>query len=294
MMTAQAFAAAPRGRDPDCLNLTRFSEVARGADPDDAGGRVTPTDFAKMARGRMAVPVRPPVQRLLESFRRVLGRRRGRRVSAAAVRGIFEHAQAALAERPARRHRHLDGRSVREILDDARRVLGRPTAEEDSAAWLWECCAQRADVDVDTDDAEAPVLRGVTVLRSRSKNRRIYTRQAMEAALPKYEGVAVYINHPDPARSASPRDLDHKFGKLVNVRLEEDAIKADLVFNPAHPMAARVRWWATNDPSQLGLSHNAQGLGKDDKDGNYVVFEIAAVRSVDLVTDPATTEGLFS
>ncbi|HMF12669.1 MAG TPA: hypothetical protein VKE94_10200, partial [Gemmataceae bacterium] len=43
----------------------------------------------------------------------------------------------------------------------------------------------------------------------------------------------------------------------------------------------------------IGASHNAIGEGADDADGVFVVQHIAEVRSVDLVTEPATTKGLF-
>ena len=45
-------------------------------------------------------------------------------------------------------------------------------------------------------------------------------------------------------------------------------------------------------PSRLGLSHNATGAGRVIR-GKYVIESIETVRSVDLVTRPATTRGLY-
>jgi hypothetical protein len=47
-----------------------------------------------------------------------------------------------------------------------------------------------------------------------------------------------------------------------------------------------------NDPRNVGFSHRAYGRGHH-VGARYLVEEIAVVRSVDLVADPATTRGLF-
>jgi hypothetical protein len=152
---------------------------------------------------------------------------------------------------------------------------------------LTECCGQ----DGVTLDPEKPVLRNVKVAGLNSKNRRQYTPEALRRALGMYEGAEVNIDH--PAKPDAPRGLSEKFGRLRGVRLKEDGAYADrLEYNPHHPMAKTVEWWAKHAPASLGLSHNASGRGRD-KDGVFVVEEIVGVRSVDLVGAPATTQGLF-
>lgn len=152
---------------------------------------------------------------------------------------------------------------------------------------LRECCG----MDGATINAEESTLLNVKVLGSTSQNGRQYTMEARQAAIPLYEGLRVNIDHPDKSPNAS-RSLRDRFGKLVNVRNEADGTRADLRFNPAHSMAATVKWFAENDPDCLGLSHNAVGQGEV-KSGVFVIEKIVSVRSVDLVADPATTKGLF-
>jgi hypothetical protein len=139
-------------------------------------------------------------------------------------------------------------------------------------------------------DGPAGLLRGVTVLGLSSRNRRRYTPEAVAGARGLYEGTPVNLDHPD--RPDGPRSVRDRFGRLVNVRFEGDRLKADLRYNPEHPFAATLEWFAENDPGALGLSHNAVGEGKDEG-GVFVVRKIVALRSVDLVAEPATTRGLF-
>jgi hypothetical protein len=129
------------------------------------------------------------------------------------------------------------------------------------------------------------------VLGLKSRNGRYYTPQAAAAAIPLYEGVAVCLDH--PADSMSVRSVRDRFGRLENVRLAGTRIKADLVYNVAHPFAPTLEWFAENDPTAVGLSHNAECEGWEADDGTFVITAVVEVRGVDLVTDPATTRGLF-
>lgn len=136
-----------------------------------------------------------------------------------------------------------------------------------------------------------PVLANVKILGGGSANRRRYLPEAMREAAPRYEGVVVNIDH--SARPGDGRSVKDRFGRLVNVRFEGGELRADLHYNPKHPMAAAVRWFAENDPDCLGMSHNVVGQGRTEA-GVFVVEKIVSVRSVDLVADPATTKGLFA
>jgi hypothetical protein len=151
---------------------------------------------------------------------------------------------------------------------------------------LVECCRQSGA----RLESAAGLLQGVTVLGLSSRNRRRYTPEAAASALSLYEGALVNLDHPD--RPDDPRSVRDRFGRLVNVRFEGGRIRADLRYNPEHPFAATLEWFAENDPSAIGLSHNAVGEGKDEA-GVFVVRKIVELRSVDLVAEPATTRGLF-
>ena len=140
------------------------------------------------------------------------------------------------------------------------------------------------------DDNGAPVLRNCKVLGTISQNDREYTLEAKTNGLALYENAKVNINHPsDPHKS---RDFQDRFGFIRSPRIENRDIYGDLYFNPEHPWAKTVAWWAKNAPECLGLSHNAVGQGRDDN-GRFIVEKIVKVRSVDLVADPATTKSLF-
>lgn len=152
---------------------------------------------------------------------------------------------------------------------------------------LSECCGQ-ATATLEGDN----VLRGVKVLGWDSANDRRYLPEAGRAALAIYEGILVNIDHPESDPQAV-RSLRDRFGRLTGATVKEDGVYSDLTFNPAHPMAESVRWWAKNDPKAIGLSHNAVGQGRIDESGTFVVEKILSVRSVDLVADPATVKGLF-
>lgn len=139
-------------------------------------------------------------------------------------------------------------------------------------------------------DRKAGVIRGVKVLGRFSDNNREYTPEAMRRAIPLYEGASVRTDH--PAKPTEERKAREVFGWLRNVRVEDGSLWADLHYLKSHPMAESICETAERNPELMGLSHNADGRGED-VGGRFVVSEIVQVRSVDLVTDPATVNGLF-
>ena len=144
-------------------------------------------------------------------------------------------------------------------------------------------------------DTEAGIIYGVKVLGPRSRNGRIYEDSAIRKALPLYEGVTVNINHvrPDPKTGAHvERPMQDRWGVLRNVRYKEGSIYADLHYIKNHPMTAQLVEAAQRFPEIFGLSHDAGG---DEQliDGERRVVEMYEVKSVDVVADPATNEGLF-
>ncbi|GAB6164268.1 hypothetical protein JCM19992_02680 [Thermostilla marina] len=141
-------------------------------------------------------------------------------------------------------------------------------------------------------DAESGVIRGVKILGLRSRNGRIYRADALRRAVALYEEAKVNVNHPaDPHRAA--RDYRDRLGRIRNVRfVEEEGLFGDLHFNPKHPVAAQLAWDAEHAPENVGLSHHVSAVVR--RKGETVEVEaIEQVLSVDLVADPATTDGLF-
>jgi hypothetical protein len=144
-------------------------------------------------------------------------------------------------------------------------------------------------------DTQAGIIYGVKVLGPRSRNGRVYEDAAIRKALPLYEGVTVNINHVrnDPTtRAYQERQMQDRWGVLRNVRYVEGSIYADLHYIKSHPMTKQLVEAAQRFPEIFGLSHDAGG---DEQiiDGERRVVEMYEVKSVDVVADPATNEGLF-
>lgn len=80
---------------------------------------------------------------------------------------------------------------------------------------------------------------------------------------------------------------------LRNARIDGGAIRADLHYLRGNPLAESVADDAARNLGCFGLSHNASAGRESIRDGKYVVESISQVRSVDLVTRPATNKNLF-
>jgi len=136
-------------------------------------------------------------------------------------------------------------------------------------------------------DRQRGLIQGVKVLGLESANGRSYAPQTLQAAIKLYEGKPVNIDH-----SNGPRSYRDRIGRLVNVRMGSDGLYGDLIINPAHPLAEQLFWDAEHAPENVGLSHDARGRTAY-RQGRIIVETIEAVRSVDLVAEPATTRSLY-
>lgn len=144
-------------------------------------------------------------------------------------------------------------------------------------------------------DADAGVIRGVRILNPVSRNGpngRRYTPQAIREALGHYEGAKVNFDHPPGERAGMERSVRDRGGRLENVREHEGGLAGDLHVLKSHPYGPAVLEAAERMPDVFGLSHNVQAKVRDER-GVEVIESIARVRSVDIVSDPATTRGLF-
>ena len=141
-------------------------------------------------------------------------------------------------------------------------------------------------------EREAGVIRGVKILGLESRNGRVYPAGVLEQARALYEGAKVNVNHPK-GNPLGPRDYQDRIGVIRNVRaVGEAGLFGDLHFNPRHGLAAQLEWDARNAPENVGLSHNvlARTARREEK---TIVEAITRVVSVDLVADPAATQGLY-
>lgn len=143
-------------------------------------------------------------------------------------------------------------------------------------------------------DREKGVIRGVKLIGFESKNRRYYPPEVLRAAVTKYEGAKVNVDHPPVNDPSRPRGVADRIGVIKAARfVEGSGIHGDFHFNPKHALAEQIAWDAEHNPSAIGFSHNSLvTMGKRDKGRSYVA-EVNDVKSVDLVADPATTNGVF-
>lgn len=141
-------------------------------------------------------------------------------------------------------------------------------------------------------DRELGILRGVKLIGLESRNGRRYRESALAEAATLYEEAKVNVNHPKEG-PLTPRDYQDRLGVIREVELRPGAgLFGDLHFNPKHALAEQLLWDAEHNPHNVGFSHNVLArLSRENK--TAVVEEISKVQSVDLVADPATTQGLF-
>jgi hypothetical protein len=141
-------------------------------------------------------------------------------------------------------------------------------------------------------DHDAGVIRGVKLLGLDSRNGRRYRENALIEAIALYEGAKVNINHPK-GHPLSPRDYQDRLGVVRGVQFRAgEGLFGDLHFNPRHALSEQLVWDAEHAPQNVGMSHNV--LARTTQHGSDTVVEaITKVQSIDLVADPATTNGLY-
>ena len=136
------------------------------------------------------------------------------------------------------------------------------------------------------------ILYGVKILGTQSKNGRRYPVGTLKKAIPLYENAKVNVDHSEESSSRS-RSYTDRLGSICNVHLRgEEGLFADFHFNPRHPLVEQLLWDAEHAPANVGFSHNIDAVTRREQN-ELIVEEILAVKSVDLVADPATTKGLF-
>jgi len=137
-------------------------------------------------------------------------------------------------------------------------------------------------------------VKNIALLGEKSKNGYRYLRDAMRKAVSMFEGIKVFINHPTTEEAkAKVRDVRNLAGKIVHARFDESVakVKGDFIGLP-NDEGKRFVDIAERMPEIAGMSQNA--MGKFSKEnGEDVVEEITAIESVDLVSSPATTAGIF-
>jgi hypothetical protein len=159
-----------------------------------------------------------------------------------------------------------------------------------ASARLLETVYQEA---IERVDPQSGILYGVKVLGESSRNKRRYSEEAMRRAVSKYDGVKSYVDHPDRERLSEDRKFSAWSGVFKNPRyVEGKGIYADLHLRQKGTYFEGIIEAAQKFPTAVGFSHVAEGESHLDGE-TEIVESIREVFSVDLVTDPATTAGIF-
>lgn len=137
-------------------------------------------------------------------------------------------------------------------------------------------------------DPATGMLEGVKLLGWESKNKRKYPRAVIERFIDRYKDRASYYAH-----GSGERHFDDLAGNIRNPRIEADGLYGDVQVLMKDSRSAKLFEVAASMPHRIGMSHVAVGDGHRDSDGVLVVDTIDEVISIDIVTDPATTNGLF-
>ena len=146
-----------------------------------------------------------------------------------------------------------------------------------------------------TVDRETGMIQNVSLLGRVSANGRVYSTKAMGEAAELHKGVAIYVDHPTRSEASdrggvrSVRDLA---GQVISARVVRDRVKGTVQAlrgtDPGELLLALAEM-----PEVAGFSHRATGTTSRDGSGDEVVDSITAVHGADVVSDPATTAGLF-
>lgn len=138
-------------------------------------------------------------------------------------------------------------------------------------------------------DEEAGIIRGFKLCGWTSDNGRDYDPSAASREL--YEGKPCYLNH---CAKGQQRKVEDDIGVWIKAYVKEDGWYGDLKYDKAHAYAPRLVYRAKHLPENIGFSHDAETdpSNIEMRDGRPLVKKITEVSSVDLVADPATTNGL--
>lgn len=146
-------------------------------------------------------------------------------------------------------------------------------------------------------DRDKGIIYDVKFLGENSRNppprNNHYPRGTREKAISLMEGVRVNIDHPKKGEEEQTRSYAAGIGVPRNIREAGDGLRGDFHFNPKHPLAEQIFWDAENCPGNLGFSINGKAKPPVMRDGKRVVEELVELQSVDLVSRPATTMGIF-
>jgi len=143
-------------------------------------------------------------------------------------------------------------------------------------------------------DRESGIISNVALLGAVSANKRRYSAKALQDAVQMYPGTRMFIDHPtsrDLRERKGTRSIRDMCGKVISARLAGSQVRGDI--HIVGPHKNMIFDFAESIPELMGHSHRAKGRVKPDGSGGIIVEGLGSVQAVELVTEPATTHGLF-
>lgn len=148
-------------------------------------------------------------------------------------------------------------------------------------------------------DRERGVIEGTAIITNHSSNgtnhKRLYSDKALQQIAKMSEGLPAFANHVAPDQAFKPRDVRDIIGRHHNVRFVKGPDGVGRVMSDLHVVDHHQPWvfsLADRMGDMVGNSLVSKGTVKMEGD-TEVVDDILQVRSADLVSDPASTRGLF-
>ena len=143
---------------------------------------------------------------------------------------------------------------------------------------------------------DANIIADTTLITATSSNgvnhKRKYSEKALRQIAGMAEGLPAFLNHTTPDQAFKPRPVQDLIGRHMNVRYDPSSGKVPSDLHLVEHHAPMVFSLAERLGDQVGNSLVSKGLIKMEGD-TEVVDDIVALRSADLVSDPASTKGLF-
>jgi len=145
----------------------------------------------------------------------------------------------------------------------------------------------------DIIENSSQTLRNVAIMSSgRSKNGRTYTQKAMQKVAQLVENCKCFLDHPseDFTNSGQVRGIRDFAGQFFNARYSSGQVKSDLKVVKHHWNL--LESLATMGAS-VGMSINAKVMQRTNEKGENIIEDIHSLKSVDVVSSPALTSGIF-
>ena len=130
----------------------------------------------------------------------------------------------------------------------------------------------------------------------RSLNNFVYPVKTLESAIPLFEGVKAYIDHPDTGGHAYSRSVKDIGGWFEGAELLGDDLTSTFYVSEGQPWLKRMMKdaWDRGKLDLLGFSIMASGNAHSQQDGTFIVEKINRVASVDIVAVPAAGGRILS